>query len=249
MNGNAAKNVLGIYSYAGHDLFNVLIDERYKNISFKCQFFEIYCGKLLDLLNNKAEIILREDGKKNAVPTNITEVPLHSVEDFLKCVRKGMSQRITAKNSTNSESSRSHAVLNIVIMNGKKQYSKVTFIDLAGNERGADTLDQEKQTKVDGAHINKSLLALKECIRAIDSKKDHLPFRGSKLTMILRDSIMDDNCRTLMIGNIAPGSRSCENTMNTLRYADALKKMKDSGGATQQIGSEGEGIDADEGDE
>ena len=58
----------------------------------------------------------------------------------------------------------------------------MSFIDLAGSERGADTIDTNKKTKVDGAEINKSLLALKECIRALDLEKKHLPFRGSKLT-------------------------------------------------------------------
>ena len=63
-------------------------------------------------------------------------------------------------------------------------FSKMSFIDLAGSERGADVIDTGKQTKQDGAEINKSLLALKECIRALDQagKKNHLPFRGSKLT-------------------------------------------------------------------
>ena len=61
-------------------------------------------------------------------------------------------------------------------------YSKISFIDLAGSERGADVQHQDKKTKIDGAEINKSLLALKECIRALDQDKKHLPFRGSKLT-------------------------------------------------------------------
>jgi len=61
-------------------------------------------------------------------------------------------------------------------------FSKMSFIDLAGSERGADTVESNKQTKLDGAEINKSLLALKECIRALDLDKKHTPFRGSKLT-------------------------------------------------------------------
>lgn len=63
-----------------------------------------------------------------------------------------------------------------------KPYSKMSFIDLAGSERGADTVKANKKTQLDGAEINKSLLALKECIRALDLEKKHLPFRGSKLT-------------------------------------------------------------------
>lgn len=85
--------------------------------------------------------------------------------------------------------------------------------------------DQNKQTRIDGAEINKSLLALKECIRALDSSKSHVPFRGSKLTLVLKDSFIG-NCHTIMIGNISPGIGCSEHTLNTLRYADRVKEMK-----------------------
>lgn len=101
----------------------------------------------------------------------------------------------------------------------------MSFIDLAGSERGADVVDTTKQTRMDGAEINKSLLALKECIRALDQDKKHTPFRGSKLTLVLKDSFTG-NCKTLMIGNISPSSAACEHTLNTLRYADRVKELK-----------------------
>ena len=101
----------------------------------------------------------------------------------------------------------------------------MSFIDLAGSERGADVVDTTKQTRMDGAEINKSLLALKECIRALDQDKKHTPFRGSKLTLVLKDSFTG-NCKTLMIGNISPSSNACEHTLNTLRYADRVKELK-----------------------
>ncbi len=101
----------------------------------------------------------------------------------------------------------------------------MSFIDLAGSERGADVTDSNKQTRMDGAEINKSLLALKECIRALDQDKKHTPFRGSKLTLVLKDSFTG-NCKTVMIGNISPSSFACEHTLNTLRYADRVKELK-----------------------
>lgn len=83
---------------------------------------------------------------------------------------------------------------------------------------------------MEGAEINKSLLALKECIRSLDLKKNspdiHIPFRASKLTMVLRDSFMmnADRIRIIMIACISPGSSSADHTLNTLRYASRLKE-------------------------
>jgi kinesin family member 2/24 len=79
--------------------------------------------------------------------------------------------------------------------------------------------------RLDGAEINKSLLALKECIRALDQEKKHTPFRGSKLTLVLRDSFTG-NCKTLMIANISPCLSCSEHTLNTLRYADRVKELR-----------------------
>ena len=101
----------------------------------------------------------------------------------------------------------------------------MSFIDLAGSERGADTVDNNKQTRGEGAEINKSLLALKECIRALDLDKKHTPFRGSKLTQVLKDSFTG-NSKTTMIANVSPAASCCEHTLNTLRYADRVKELK-----------------------
>ena len=78
---------------------------------------------------------------------------------------------------------------------------------------------------MDGAEINKSLLALKECIRALDLEKKHTPFRGSKLTQVLKDSFTG-NSKTTMIANVSPAASCCEHTLNTLRYGDRVKELK-----------------------
>ena len=83
-----------------------------------------------------------------------------------------------------------------------------------------------KQTRLDGAEINKSLLALKECIRALDMDKTHVPFRQNKLTLVLKDSFVGGDCRTVMIANISPSNQSCEHTLNTLRYAARVKELR-----------------------
>ena len=143
----------------------------------------------------------------------------------MNALSKGMQLRAQGTTGANAESSRSHAILTMSLVHYNKLYSKMSFIDLAGSERGADTMHTDKQTKMDGAEINKSLLALKECIRALDLNKNHTPFRGSKLTQVLKDSFVG-NSKTTMIANISPASNCCEHTLNTLRYSDRVKELK-----------------------
>ncbi|XP_013403479.1 uncharacterized protein LOC106168826 [Lingula anatina] len=105
----------------------------------------------------------------------------------------------------------------------------MSFIDLAGSERLCEVTDfSNKQNRLEGAEINQSLLALKECIRSIDQATKHTPFRQSKLTHILKDSFVG-NSKTCMIANISPGQSACDHTLNTLRYADRVKELKRSG--------------------
>ena len=102
---------------------------------------------------------------------------------------------------------------------------KLVLVDLAGSERAQETQSDDKATRHEGAEINKSLLALKECIRALGRGDSHKGFRGSKLTQILRDGLTGRRSRAVMIAALSPGSGSVEHTLNTLRYADRLKEI------------------------
>lgn len=148
----------------------------------------------------------------------------------MQLISKGLQGRTSGETGANADSSRSHAILQFQLKRSQDQkfFGKMSFIDLAGSERGADTREQNKQTRMDGAEINKSLLALKECIRALDLEKKHLPFRGSKLTQVLKDSFTG-NSKTTMIANVSPANSCCEHTLNTLRYADRVKELKKEG--------------------
>lgn len=211
-----------------------LMNHTYRNQGFQLffSFFEIYGGKLYDLLSERKKLCMREDGKQQVCIVGLQEYRVSDVETIKELIEKGNSSRSTGTTGANEESSRSHAILQLAIkrsIDGNESkplrvVGKLSFIDLAGSERGADTTDNDKQTRIEGAEINKSLLALKECIRALDNDQGHIPFRGSKLTEVLRDSFMG-NSRTVMISCISPSSGSCEHTLNTLRYADRVKSL------------------------
>ena len=218
------NKIPGLYLLAGYDIFSLL--QNYNNLTIWVSFYEIYCGKLFDLLNERKVLTAREDGKQNICIVGLTEKNVQNLNDFMNIIEYGLINRIVGITGANTDSSRSHGIIQIIIKDEKNvQYGKISFIDLAGSERAIDTIDTNKQTKFDGAEINKSLLALKECIRALDQEKKHTPFRGSKLTLVLRDSFIG-SCKTLMIGNISPSSSSSEHTLNTLRYADRVKELR-----------------------
>ncbi|CAD8173494.1 unnamed protein product [Paramecium octaurelia] len=225
MLGDYQERVPGLYLLAAYDIFCLLNNECYGHLQIAISFYEIYCGKLFDLLNERSLLQPREDAKGNVNIVGLQERKVQSVEQLMKVIEQGSASRITASNSSNSDSSRSHAILQITLKDGSRSHGKLSFIDLAGSERGADVSDTNKQTRFDGAEINKSLLALKECIRALDLNKNHTPFRGSKLTLVLKDSFIG-NCKTVMIGNFSPSNSSSEHTLNTLRYADRVKELK-----------------------
>lgn len=104
--------------------------------------------------------------------------------------------------------------------------SQFCLVDLAGSERACDTSHSDRNTRAEAAAINTSLLTLKECIRGLDVGNAHLPFRGSKLTHVLRDLFVDESAATVMISTIAPSNFSCEHSLNTLRYAQRLKSTR-----------------------
>uniref|UniRef100_A0A8D0DFR0 Kinesin-like protein n=1 Tax=Sander lucioperca TaxID=283035 RepID=A0A8D0DFR0_SANLU len=217
----------GIYALSARDVFLMIKKPNYKKLDLQifATFFEIYSGKVFDLLNNKTKLRVLEDGKQQVQVVGLQEREVKCTEDVLKLIEVGNSCRTSGQTSANAHSSRSHAVFQIILRRRGKMHGKFSLIDLAGNERGADTSSADRQTRLEGAEINKSLLALKECIRALGRNKPHTPFRASKLTQVLRDSFIGENSRTCMIATISPGMASCENTLNTLRYANRVKEL------------------------
>merc|ERR1712110_309821 len=231
--GKTQDSKNGIYALATKDVFKYLASPKYKTLKLQvsCSYFEIYSGKVFDLLSGKSKLRVLEDGKQCVQVVGLTESVVTCVEDVLKLITSGNNIRTSGQTSANAHSSRSHTVFQIILRNTnpkKTLYGKFSLIDLAGNERGADTSSANRQTRMEGAEINKSLLALKECIRALGRKGSHLPFRASKLTQVLRDSFIGEKSKTCMIAMVSPTLSCCEHSLNTMRYADRVKELNPS---------------------
>uniref|UniRef100_A0A674MHS3 Kinesin-like protein n=1 Tax=Takifugu rubripes TaxID=31033 RepID=A0A674MHS3_TAKRU len=228
--GKQQNSSKGIYAFAALEVFALLNHRRFSNLdlSVYVSFFEIYNGKVYDLLNKKAKLRVLEDERQQVQVVGLEEVCVSTAEDVVKLIQLGSACRTSGQTSANANSSRSHAVLQVVLRRNDRAttlHGKFSLVDLAGNERGTDVSSNDRNTLVETAEINRSLLALKECIRSLGKNSDHIPFRMSTLTKVLRDSFIGEKSRTCMIAMVSPGMASCEYTMNTLRYADRVKEL------------------------
>lgn len=218
----------GIQENSVRHLFQ-LKDELAPDANLKVAFYEIYGGSCFDLLNNKAKVQILEDKHNNVVIHGLVEQEVMSEIELLERINFAFEKRTTYSTVANDTSSRSHAICRITVRDDYDNVLGVLIVcDLAGSERAQDTKSNSRQRRIEGANINKSLLALKECIRAMDSNGSHVPFRASKLTLSLRDSFKSKKFqnKVIMIACVCPGSSSSDHSLNTLRYADRLKSKK-----------------------
>ena len=181
---------------------------------------------------------LREDPERGVVVNGITEVNVTNSNDMLKILKRGNRNRTQEATGANETSSRSHAILQVSVEYKDKnsgidieiKFSKLSLIDLAGSERASATQNRGIRL-IEGANINRSLLTLGNCINALcdasmkGNKKPYIPYRDSKLTRLLKDSL-GGNARTVMIANISPSINTFEDTYNTLKYANRAKNIK-----------------------
>mmetsp|Transcript_9728 Transcript_9728/g.8692 ORF Transcript_9728/g.8692 Transcript_9728/m.8692 type:complete len:550 (-) Transcript_9728:141-1790(-) len=226
----------GIQTLLAEDLFQLLSESSYhENTQVVVSYFEIYGGRCQDLLNNRERLNVREDGNGEVVVSELLELSANNLDELQSIITTGNRNRTTHATESNDESSRSHAICLILLRDGNtsKLLGKISLIDLAGSERGADTKSHNRQRRMEGAEINKSLLALKECIRALDGNSQHVPYRASKLTLVLKDSFTRSQAKTVMIATVSPAASSADHTLNTLRYADRVKERTVGGQAAK----------------
>lgn len=218
----------GIQENSVKQLFK-LKEELAPHTILKIAFYEIYGGSCFDLLNDKAKVQILEDKHNNVVINGLVEEEVTSEMELVERINFAFENRTTYSTVANNTSSRSHAICRISVTDEYDEIlGRLIVCDLAGSERAQDTKSNSRQRRIEGANINKSLLALKECIRAMDNGGGHVPFRASKLTLSLRDSFKSKRFenRVIMMACVCPGNSSSDHTLNTLRYADRLKSKK-----------------------
>ncbi|XP_028671939.1 kinesin family member 4 [Erpetoichthys calabaricus] len=221
-------------------VINRLFQEKSKRqdceTTFSVSYLEIYNEEILDLLctaKEKPSINIREDPKEGIKIVGLTEKDVCSAPEMVGCLEQGNAARTVASTAMNSASSRSHAIFTITIELRKGQdksiicRSKLHLVDLAGSERQKKTKAEGDRLK-EGININRGLLSLGNVISALgdESKKgSFVPYRDSKLTRLLQDSL-GGNSHTLMIACVSPADSNMEETINTMRYADRARKIK-----------------------
>ncbi|XP_006869668.1 PREDICTED: kinesin-like protein KIF19 [Chrysochloris asiatica] len=226
----------GIYARTLHDLFRA-IEETSNDMEYEVSmsYMEIYNEMIRDLLNPALGYLeLREDSKGVIQVAGITEVSTINAKEIMQLLMKGNRQRTQEPTAANQTSSRSHAVLQVAVRQRSRiknilqevRQGRLFMIDLAGSERASQTQNRGQRMK-EGAHINRSLLALGNCINALSdrSSNKYINYRDSKLTRLLKDSL-GGNSRTVMIAHISPASSAFEESRNTLTYAGRAKNIK-----------------------
>ena len=210
-------------------------DEKSTEVSLS--YLEIYNETIRDLLvpgGGKQGLMLREDANQAVSVAGLSSHRPQNVQEVMDMIVRGNEYRTMSPTEANATSSRSHAVLQINVaqkdrnadINEPHTMATLSIIDLAGSERASATKNRGERLQ-EGANINKSLLALGSCINALcdPKKRNHVPYRNSKLTRLLKFSL-GGNCKTVMIVCISPSSVHFDETQNTLRYANRAKNIQ-----------------------
>ena len=229
----------GIIQRTIQDIFNYIETTSNENTKFiiRASFLQIYNENISDLLKpDKKNLQIREDKKKGIYVDLLSEWAVRTPLDLFALLKRGGNLRATSATYMNDVSSRSHAVFVITVEQmttelneGNKtqiKVGKLNLVDLAGSERIRITGTTGQQLE-ESKKINKSLLCLGNVINALTDKKgkNYIPYRDSKLTRLLQDSL-GGNCKTTMIAMISPSQDAFSESLSTLYFAQRAKKIK-----------------------
>lgn len=257
----------GVIPRALRALFRTLQDDKKKStkdtqfdFDVKVQFIELYGEDVRDLLQsdpaNSPKLSIRDGtDKKEPEVIGIKTVDVANAEDALMCLTRGTLRRVTRATAMNAESSRSHAIMSVIVQQTttravkdetgadveekSDRNSKFHFVDLAGSERMKKTNATGQGVK-EGININKGLLVLGNVISALASqgnkKGQHVPYRDSKLTRLLKGSL-GGNHKTLVVACVSPSGSNTDESLNTLRYANRAKNIQNKAVINMDAGS------------
>ena len=218
-------------------MFNIIKTTYNTNFLIQCSYLELYNEEVRDLLakNNKQKLDIREDPETGFYVQDLSHWVVKSPKDMVELMLRGRELKVIKGHNMNERSSRSHCIFTIIVENSTNDENgehikkgKLNLVDLAGSERTSKIKDVNgaEGLQAETIHINLSLTALGKVIHALASnKKQHIPYRDSKLTKLLMDSL-GGNSKTVMIANIGPADYNIEETLTTLRYADRAKNIK-----------------------
>jgi len=234
----------GIIPRIVNDIFNHIYSME-ENLEFhiKVSYFEIYMDKIRDLLDpSKVNLAVHEDKNKSVYVKGATERFVSSPEEVMEVIEEGKSNRHTAVTNMNEHSSRSHSVFLINVKqenleNQKKLSGKLYLVDLAGSEKVGKT-GAEGTILDEAKNINKSLSALGNVIAALaDGNKTHIPYRDSKLTRILQESL-GGNAKTTVVICCSPASYNELETKSTLDFGKRAKTIKNVVAVNEELTAE-----------
>ncbi|EAR98391.2 kinesin motor catalytic domain protein (macronuclear) [Tetrahymena thermophila SB210] len=216
-------------------IFNEL--QKFENSRVKCSYLEIYNEQIMDLLSpSGSTLLVREDQKKGVYIEGLSEEKVTSAQQAIELLNTGARNRHVSATQMNIESSRSHSLFSLTIETKDKdndglekiRCSKFHFVDLAGSER-QNLTGAAGQTLKEASNINKSLTVLGCVINSLveqnQGKQRHIPYRDSRLTFILKDSL-GGNSKTFIIAAISDASISFQETLSTLKFAQRAKMIK-----------------------
>ncbi|PWA42619.1 kinesin motor domain-containing protein [Artemisia annua] len=241
----------GVIPRAVRQIFDILEAQK-AEYNMKVTFLELYNEEITDLLapeelsrfpedKSKKPIALMEDGKGGVLVRGLEEEMVSTADEIYKILEKGSAKRRTAETLLNKQSSRSHSIFSITIHIKERtpegeeiiRCGKLNLVDLAGSENISRSGAREGRAREAG-EINKSLLTLGRVINTLVEHSGHIPYRDSKLTRLLRDSL-GGKTKTCIIATISPSIHSLEETLSTLDYAHRAKNIKNKPEVNQKM--------------
>ncbi len=238
MQGGNTPDLRGVIPNACAHIFEFVKASSDIEFLIRCSYLEIYSEEIRDLLakdpKTSAKCEIKEDAQKGVFVKGLTDVVVENEDQIFTQIEKGIKLRTVAATNMNEQSSRSHSIFTIVVemstkdpVSGKDmlRVGKLNLVDLAGSERQKKT-GATGDTLKEGAKINLSLSALGNVISALsEGKSKHIPYRDSKLTRLLQDSL-GGNTKTLMVAAISPADFNFDESLSTLRYANRAKNIQ-----------------------